>query len=118
MIVVLGLILILTVWWEAFETIILPRRVQRRFRLTRFYYRCTWLPWSAVASSIRTKRLKETLLGYYGPLSLLGLLAVWASALVLGFAVLQFGLGSRLTTTGQSMDFYIDLYASGTNFFR
>ena len=32
------------VLWDAFETIILPRRVTRRFRLTRAFYRYTWIP--------------------------------------------------------------------------
>src|SRR5438309_11853300 len=30
--------LILIVLWDAFEVIILPRRVRRKFRLTRFFY--------------------------------------------------------------------------------
>ena len=37
--VILGLVLILMVLWETFETIVLPRRVTRQFRLTRFFYR-------------------------------------------------------------------------------
>jgi hypothetical protein len=114
---ILGLLLILSVLWDAFETIILPRRVRRRFRLTRLYYRSTWLPWSGLARRTRAKRRKETLLGFYGPLSLIGLLVVWAGFLVLGFALLQYGLGSQLKTNGEWPGFAIDLYFSGTNFF-
>jgi len=51
----LGFALIVTVLWETFETIILPRRVRRRFRLTRLYYRSTWRPWSVLASRVRSK---------------------------------------------------------------
>ena len=117
LIFIFGAALIVTVWWEAFETIILPRRVQRRFRLTRFYYRSTWLPWSAIVRRIRKKQRKEMLLGFYGPLSLIGLLAVWAVVLVFGFAMLQYGLGSQLKTDGETPGFALDLYTSGTNFF-
>src|SRR5437867_3733453 len=84
-----GLALILTVLWEAFETIILPRRVTRRFRLTRVFYRSTWRPWAALSERIRTKRRREALLSFYGPLSLLGLLSMWALALVFGFGLLH-----------------------------
>jgi len=114
---ILGLLLIAAVLWEAFETIILPRRVRRRFRLTRLYYRGTWLPWSGFARRTRAQRRKETLLSFYGPLSLIGLLVVWAGFLVLGFALLHYGLGSRLKTNGETVGFAIDLYVSGTNFF-
>ena len=35
----LGVLLILAILWDAFETIILPRRVTRRLRLTSLFYR-------------------------------------------------------------------------------
>jgi Ion channel len=115
---ILGLALILTVLWEAFETIILPRRVRRRFRLTRLFYRGTWLPWSTLVRRIRSKQSKETLLSFFGPLSLIGLLAVWAFGLVVGFALLHYGLGSHVRAVdGETPSFAIDLYVSGTNFF-
>jgi hypothetical protein len=113
-----GIALVLTVLWEAFETIILPRRVRRRFRLTRLFYRGTWLSWSAVAGKIRSSRRKEALLSVYGPLSLIGLLAVWAMVLILGFALIQYGLGSQVrAANGEAPGFALDLYVSGTNFF-
>ena len=114
---IIGAALIVTVLWEAFETIILPRRVRRRFRLTRFFYRSTWIPWSTIAGKIRSKRRKETLLSFFGPLSLIGLLAVWAASLVFGFALLHYGLGSHLSVDGETPGFATDLYASGTDFF-
>ena len=39
---VLGALLILVILWEAFETIVLPRRVTRRFRFAVLFYRITW----------------------------------------------------------------------------
>ena len=94
--ILFGVALIVTVLWEAFETIILPRRVRRRFRFTRLFYRGTWIPWSRAAHVIRSKQRKETLLSFFGPLSLIGLLALWAACLVLGFALLHSGLGSHV----------------------
>jgi hypothetical protein len=112
-----GAALILSVLWDAFETIILPRRVRRRFRLTRLYYRSTWLPWSRFVRSFRGIRRRESLLAFYGPLSLLGLLGIWAFVLVLGFALLQHGVGTHLKSDGEIPTFGMDLYMSGTTFF-
>jgi ion channel len=116
--ILFGTALIITVLWESFETIILPRRVRRRFRLTRLFYRGTWRPWSRLTRGIRSKQRKETLLGFFGPLSLIGLLALWATCLVLGFAVLHYGVGSHVRAAdGEPSSFITDLYVSGTNFF-
>ena len=93
---ILGLLLMLGTLWETFESIILPRRVTRRFRLTRLFYQVTWKAWSASNRMLRTKKLKESHLSYFGPLSLLILFAVWAFALILAFAMLHWAAGSSL----------------------
>lgn len=71
-----GIALIALVLWEAFETIVLPRRVTRRFRLTRLFYRRTWLPWALMIKSFVPARRRETWLSYFGPVSLLFLLSI------------------------------------------
>src|SRR5260370_42280554 len=93
----LGLALLLIVLWEAFETIILPRRVTRRFRLTRLFYIFTWRPWAALARRMHHAKRREAFLSYYGPLSILFLFGVWAAGLVLGFAMLHWAVGSPLS---------------------
>ncbi len=114
---VLGGIIIVVVLWDSFETIILPRRVTRRIRLTALFYRLTWRPWSALANLVRTNRRRETFLSYYGPLSTLFLLTVWAVAMILGFAMLHWALGSALSAPERRPNFATDLYMSGTTFF-
>lgn len=114
---VLGIVMILTVLWETFETIILPRRVRRRFRLTRLYYSSTWLTWATLARRISRRQQREALLSFFGPISLLGLLALWAVGLVLGFALVHYGSFSQLRTDSASPGFSIYLYFSGTTFF-
>ena len=44
----------------------------------------------------RIERRRERFLAIYGPLSLLGLAAVWALGLLIGFAGLQWSAGSNL----------------------
>src|SRR3989441_10123047 len=113
---IIGVLLIITVLWDVFETIVLPRRVTRRVRLTRLFYRFTWAPWWRIARTIRKKRRQEMLLGIYGPLSLLALLTVWAATVVVGFALVHFALGSGIGHITEH-SFFTDLYYSGTTFF-
>ncbi len=112
-----GTILILLVLWEGFETVVLPRRVTRRFRFTYFFYRWSWLPWAKIVRSSAPPGWQETLLSFFGPLSLLLLMSIWVGGLITGFALLHWSGGSALLTRDGSAGFIIDLYLSGTTFF-
>jgi hypothetical protein len=112
-----GIAIFLIVIWDAFESIILPRRVTRKFRLTRAFYRITWQSSRFLVSLIPSRKTRETLLGFYGPISLLVLIGVWAVGLVLGFGLMQFGAGSAVNVTGGHPSLSNDFYLSGTTFF-
>ena len=112
-----GICLIAVILWEGFETIVLPRRVTRRFRLTRLFYRRTWRPWAKMVGSVVPARWQETWLSVFGPLSLLLLLSVWAGGLITGFALLHWAAGSIGPARAGSVGFFTDLYLSGTTFF-
>jgi Ion channel len=86
-----GLFIILLVLLEAFETVVLPRRVTRWFRLTRLFYIVTWRPWKWIARRFSSSKRRETFLSFYGPLSLLVLFAIWGGSLLVGFALLYYG---------------------------
>jgi hypothetical protein len=114
---ILGLLLMFATLWETFESIILPRRVTRRFRVTRLFYQVSWAVWSVVNRWLPSKKVRETHLSYFGPLSLLMLFATWAFALVVAFAMLHWAAGSSLNVSGGPATFRTDLYLSGTTFF-
>ena len=111
-VVAIGIVL-----WDAFETIVLPRRVARRWRLARLFYRLTWTPWSAVARRIASRVQREAFLGVFGPFSLLVLLAMWAAGLILGFGVLHWSLSTTMHTPDEPPSLGTYLYVSGTTFF-
>ncbi|MGO8948354.1 MAG: ion channel [Ktedonobacterales bacterium] len=114
---IVAVLLIAVVLWDAFETAVLPRRVSRRLRLARVYFRVTWRLWSTVARRVEAIERREAALAVYGPLALLGLLAFWVVLLIVAFALLLWGLGSPLVATGStSASFGTDLYFSGTTF--
>ena len=115
---VAGLIAIAIAFWDAFEVVVLPRTVTRRFRLARTYFKWTWRGWSRVVEPVRSEGRRERVLSVYGPLSLVGLIAVWAVALIIGFAALQWSVGSRMQKlAGGKITFADDVYMSGTTFF-
>ena len=114
---ILGFLVIFFVLLDAFETIVLPRKVQRAFRITSWFYRHTWVPWTKLARLIRVNSFRENFLGYFGPLSLIGLLVIWASGLIFGFALMQYGLGEHVRLSGEPITFGILLYHSGETFF-
>jgi hypothetical protein len=114
---VLGAGVVIVVLWDVFETIVLPRRVTRKYRLTRLFYRYTWILWGAAVRLVRGRR-QETLLSYYGPFSLIFLLSLWALGLIFGFALIYYGADSSLRVPEwMKPGLGVALYASGTNFF-
>jgi Ion channel len=114
---VFGVIIIWVVLLDAFETVVLPRRVTRHFKLTAWFYRQTWIPWRNVARHIKTASRQQNFLGYFGPLSLILLLGFWAAGLILGFALIQYGIGGHEQLSGEQLTFGKILYHSGETFF-
>ena len=114
---ILGFALILIVLWDAFETIILPRRVNRRLRLTSIFYSSFWVPWSSLVRRIAHGRGREKFLSLFGPLSLIILLGLWVFVLTLGYALLFWAANARLNFMPEQINFLTYLYLSGTTFF-
>ena len=112
-----GILCLLVILLDAFQTIILPRRATGRFRLTRIFYIATWTPWRFLARRLRHPRKRETAFSFYGPLSLILLLVVWAGGLVFAFGLLYFALGSPFNDPAGRPGFRSDLYVSGTTIF-
>lgn len=114
---VFSILLILAILLDAFEVVVLPRRVTRRIRFARAFYRVTWIPSAALARRIASSKRRETYLGFFGPLSLILLLVVWAVGLIIGFAALHWSLGSPLNVAEGRASFTTYAYFSGTTFF-
>ena len=111
---IVGGLLVLAMLAEFFVTFLLPRRVKRDPRIARGIYRAAWRPWRVVATRL-SDDAADTMLGFFGPLWVIGTLAVWTLGIVLGFACLFWADSSALSLHGT--DFGDDLYYSASGFF-
>jgi hypothetical protein len=111
----LGAVLMLVALVDSFEAVVLPRRIARRWRLARMYYLSSWRLWRTLCRQIPAGRYRENVLSVFGPLSMLGLFAFWASLLIVGFALVHWGTGTL--GPSESYDFWQCLYFSGETFF-
>ena len=114
---IFGVVLIFIILMDAFETVVLPRRIKRQFRIASFFYKNTWGFWTRVGRHIVSANRREGFLAYYGPLSLIVLLGFWAAGLIFGFACVQYGLGEHLTLVNEKITFGKVIYLSGETFF-
>jgi len=112
---VAGGFLVVVVLWEAFETVILPRRISRRLRFTPVAYRTMWRIWSAIGRDHPGMR-REDYLSVFAPLSLLLLLALWVGGVILGVGLLQWGVDAPLLGRGNTTSLATHIYLSATTF--
>jgi ion channel len=114
--VIAALVLASAVLWDAFETILLPRRSAAQLRMSRFVMRGLWWFWRRAALRVRRPAQREGLLSVYPILSLLLLLAVWGMALIAAFALLYRGFAVHVHAPDTAVTFPTLLYFSGSTF--
>ena len=112
-----SVLLIFLVLFDAFETILLPRRVTRHVRFARIFFVYSWGPWAAAARSIRVDKRRNRFLSWFGPLSVLVLLSLGPSRSIFGFALLHWALGTPLSSQPETAGLGIYSYFSGVTFF-
>lgn len=106
-----GLVLVGLVLRDIFHTMVLPRTLASRFRVTTAFYQWSWPTARQFATRLLHGRLREISLATFGPLSLILLISVWAVTLIVGFALIDFGLEPHGRSFAQA------LYFSGSTFF-
>jgi hypothetical protein len=101
---------------DGFETIILPRKVSRMFSLSNLFYSSAWALWSLPTRKMHGGNRREFYLSYFGPLSLILLLVLWAILLVVGYGLLGWGCGFALISPEKPPTFETYIYLSGVTF--
>jgi hypothetical protein len=113
--VVAAAVLIVAVLVDAVEVVILPRRVRHGYRLVRWFYRVSWALGRVVARLLPAGRWRQAVLSAFGPVSVFGLIVLWAGGLIVGFGLLHWSLGTGIA--GAEGRFSSYLYFSATTFF-
>jgi hypothetical protein len=99
---VLGILLLILVVWDLFETIVVPRPSPGWFRIARYLIRGSWRVVRAIGRG-RDGRTHDTLLGLFAPAATLALLVAWLSTLIIGFGLVLFALRDQLSPSPQDL---------------
>lgn len=107
-----GLVMVLAVFYDLFQSVVLPRPSVGKFQLARILIRPTWAAWRWVGTRSSHAARNESRLAAFGPLALLLLFVVWALVLTTGYALIALGLAGEFRP--QLQDFPEAFYVSAT----
>jgi multisubunit Na+/H+ antiporter MnhC subunit len=91
----LGVLLLALVFWDLFETIVVPRPTPGWFRIGRYLVRGSWRAIRALRDG-RPDRSYDRLLGLFAPAAAVGLLVSWLATLILGYGLIMYALRDEL----------------------
>lgn len=111
--VIIGVVVVLYVLNDVFQSVVVPRPTPARYRITRWVVRPGWRAWRAIALRTSSTGERERMLGMFAPLVVVVLLVLWLSILALGFGFIFFGLRGQLHPVVH--DFPTAVYFAGTS---
>src|SRR4030095_12790141 len=91
-----GLLFLSLALWDAFSTVVLPRTVSVAFAPARVSTRLGWRLWGFLGCRIGHLSARQSFPPALGPLSVFLQLGLWAVMIGAAFALLHFGLATRL----------------------
>ncbi len=112
-----AILLMAVVLQDAFEVMLLPRRVNRRLRFTRIYFRACWWLLTRLVAPLPADQKRERLLGVFGPLAMLALFAAWSTILIVAFGMLQWAVQDLAHPQAPYLPLMQMVYMSGVTFF-
>ncbi|HKW45381.1 MAG TPA: potassium channel family protein [Candidatus Eremiobacteraceae bacterium] len=112
--VIAGAFVVALILYDIFLTVLVPRPASRFGRLSARYIPLAWRYWRSAGLAMRDTNRRDAFLGVFAPFGVISLLALWELSLIVGFALVLFGLHDQvrpaLTTFGDAM------YFAGTSF--
>jgi hypothetical protein len=108
----LGLLVLALVFWDVFQTIVVPRPTPGWFRIARYLIRGAWRV-VRPARGAEMSAPRDRLLGLFAPAAIILLLAAWMIGLILGYGLLLFALRHELRPVPQ--DLGTALYFAGSS---
>ncbi len=93
---VLGIVCLALVFWDAFETIVVPRPSVGPLRIARPLLAWTWRGWRAIGMRVRHGLARDLFYGIYAPAAVVLLLVAWMVLLILGYGLVFLALHDEL----------------------
>jgi hypothetical protein len=112
----IGVLVWCSVLWDGFASVVLPRTVDPKRRLSSRLTRWSWRLWAAAGRRIPEPGLRLSFLAVYGPLAAMLVLVLWGGLMILAFALIYHGLGPRFQAASGPVGFGTLLYMSGSTF--
>jgi hypothetical protein len=109
---VVGLALVLVIFYDLFQSVVLPRPAINKLATVRYLLRAAWWSWKWVGERISLLPRRERWLATYGPIAVLQSFVVWGLGLVLGYGLIIDGLRDEIHPVSDS--FGTSLYFSAT----
>jgi hypothetical protein len=104
--------IVVGVWRDVIDTVVTTRHGQRLSAAAK-YFEYTWRWYASLGKRIDDPAARERFPRAYGPVSLVGLLAVWVALLVFGWGLLWWGLQKHIDGIDVSSS---AIYFSGVTF--
>jgi hypothetical protein len=83
-----GILLIAVTYYDLFESVLLPRPAVGRLRIANTTISRSWRLWRWIATRPSSIPTRENLLSLFAPAMCVGLLAIWAGSMMVGFGLL------------------------------
>jgi hypothetical protein len=107
-----GLALILLIFYDLFQSVVLPRPAINKLATVRYLLRGLWWGWKWVGDRISSLPRRERWLAAYGPIGVLSFFVAWGVGLVIGYGLIIDGLRDEMRPVSDS--FGTSVYFSAT----
>lgn len=114
--VILGAFCVILSLVDAFESVVLPRSVQRSIRLRTLFYFFSSVVYSATGKMPKRWKFRQALLQAFAPINFLLLISAWATLMITGFGLIHWGLLTPLLNPAENGSFGSYFYFSGVTF--
>jgi hypothetical protein len=110
--IVVGFAILIIIFQDLFQVVILPRPAIKKFAVVRYLLRGFWICWRWIGNRIESVPRRENFLSIMGPLAVLMEFTFWGLALILGYALIIDGVRDQLHPAPDS--FGTSLYFSAS----
>jgi hypothetical protein len=111
----LGVLVVVTILFDVFLTVVVPRRAPRTgrvLRVSRYVVGGLWGWWRSLGLRIESAERREGFLGSFGSLAIMLMLIGWVASLVVGYGLILDALREQIKPTPET--FGSALYFAGT----